>query len=164
MKASRIAIGLGLLSFNISATCPGTRNIKRKLNERDTEVCEEQIQAREASQLGERAPQEEYDDNAFVHPVLIGDLFPDDGATAVGRMIARAHTLQTLTPAFEGRTSRHNDSARAAARLGFNDAGTWSKDGVKFGGADSRVVLSREEVNRQENNGFRDVIGKMKIW
>jgi len=49
-----------------------------------------------------------------------------------------------------------NDLARAAVRLGFHDAGAWSKTSG-FGGADGSLVLNFDEINRSENNGLQTI-------
>lgn len=49
-----------------------------------------------------------------------------------------------------------NDAARAAVRLGFHDAGAWSKTSGS-GGADGSLILSIDEINRSENNGMQDI-------
>jgi manganese peroxidase len=49
-----------------------------------------------------------------------------------------------------------NDLARAAVRMGFHDAGSWSKSSGS-GGADGSLVLSIDEINRPENNGMQAV-------
>jgi hypothetical protein len=70
----------------------------------------------------------------------------------------------TLTAAFLGPTGRCNSLARQAIRLGFHDAGTWSKSlaaaGQDFGGADGSIALAGENT-RAENNGLQGVIQKM---
>lgn len=59
---------------------------------------------------------------------------------------------QAMTVAFTGPTGRCNSAARAAIRLGFHDAGSWSSTlaaaGQDFGGADGSIVLSGTEINR----------------
>ena len=69
---------------------------------------------------------------------------------------------------FNGITLRCNDLARAAIRLGFHDAGTWSSSlaaaGQDFGGADGSIALSGTEVNRPENNGLQAIIKQMISW
>ncbi|OJD28926.1 ligninase h2 precursor [Diplodia corticola] len=64
-----------------------------------------------------------------------------------------------LSLTFLGPTGRCNKWARAAIRLGFHDAGTWSN--TTWGGADGSIALSGTEINRSENNGLQDIIGKM---
>jgi hypothetical protein len=68
---------------------------------------------------------------------------------------------QDLTKEFKGHTGRCNDKARAAIRLGFHDAGTWSQpladSGKDFGGADGSLVLFGE-VTRGENRGLEDIV------
>jgi hypothetical protein len=67
---------------------------------------------------------------------------------------------------FMGGAGRCNDQARAAIRLGFHDAGTWSKTnkakGEDFGGADGSILLGFGEENRPENNGLQKIIKKLQ--
>ena len=60
-------------------------------------------------------------------------------------------------------SGRCNDRARAAIRLGFHDAGSWNQYSPN-GGADGSIALSGSEINRAENNGLQDIIGKMIGW
>lgn len=59
---------------------------------------------------------------------------------------------QAMTVAFTGPTGRCNAAARAAIRLGFHDAGSWSSSlaaaGQDFGGADGSIILSGSEISR----------------
>jgi len=75
---------------------------------------------------------------------------------------------QTLTKAFTGPTGRCNDLARSAIRLGFHDAGTWSKNlaskGQDFGGADGSIFLSGVEKGRPENRGLEGMIDQAGAW
>lgn len=61
-------------------------------------------------------------------------------------------------------TKECTDDARAAVRLGFHDAASWSKAasalGDDRGGADGSFLLFRED-NRPENNGLQDFVGKL---
>lgn len=67
---------------------------------------------------------------------------------------------------FSGSQKRCNDAARAAIRLGFHDAGTWSKalaaNGQDFGGADGSILKNFGEAARAENNGLQEIIGKLQ--
>lgn len=67
-----------------------------------------------------------------------------------------------LTKLFFGRTGLCNDAARAAIRLGFHDAGTWSKNnslaGMDFGGADGSLLMNFGEEFRSENNGLQGIL------
>lgn len=74
-----------------------------------------------------------------------------------------AYIAAELTLNFKGITGRCNKNARAAIRLGFHDAGTWSKSS-NGGGADGSIALSGTEINKAENNGLQDIIGKMITW
>lgn len=73
-----------------------------------------------------------------------------------------------MTAKFTGPTGRCNDWARAAIRLGFHDAGTWSSNlsasGQDFGGADGSIILSGTEINRKENNGLQNIAKQMTTW
>lgn len=72
-----------------------------------------------------------------------------------------------LTLLFKGAGGRCNDNARAAVRLGFHDAGTWSKQltaqGQDFGGADGSLLMKFGEDGRKENNGLQGIIAKLRV-
>ncbi|GAO18830.1 uncharacterized protein UV8b_03270 [Ustilaginoidea virens] len=57
-----------------------------------------------------------------------------------------------------------NDLARAAVRLGFHDAGTWSSKTGDGGGADGSIVLAGECESRAENKGLEDSCKKLREW
>ncbi|KAF2747941.1 class II peroxidase [Sporormia fimetaria CBS 119925] len=63
---------------------------------------------------------------------------------------------------------RCNAEARAAIRLGFHDAGTWSQvladQGKDYGGADGSIALSKEEESRPENKGLEKIIMRVRQW
>lgn len=67
---------------------------------------------------------------------------------------------------FIGAQARCNDRARAAIRLGFHDAATWSKSlrdsGQDYGGADGSILMGFGEAARLENNGLQDIIGRLQ--
>jgi len=79
-----------------------------------------------------------------------------------------AYVAIAMSLQFNGITLQCNDIARAAIRLGFHDAGTWSSalaaSGQDFGGADGSIALSGTEVNRPENNGLQAIIKQMITW
>ena len=79
-----------------------------------------------------------------------------------------AYVSLSMSLKFTGPTGRCNDLARAAIRLGFHDAGTWSSSlaasGQDFGGADGSIVLSGSEINRPENNGLQAIAKQMATW
>jgi hypothetical protein len=62
-----------------------------------------------------------------------------------------------------GSAGRCTNFARAAVRLGFHDAGTWSKS-TNRGGADGSIILSGECENRSENDGLEEICAQMRIW
>ncbi|KJZ79178.1 hypothetical protein HIM_01329 [Hirsutella minnesotensis 3608] len=66
--------------------------------------------------------------------------------------------------AMVGSAGRCNSNARQAIRLGFHDAGTWSKKTGRQGGADGSILLARECDDRRENKGLREICAKMREW
>ncbi|KAI0009346.1 peroxidase [Xylariaceae sp. FL0662B] len=63
---------------------------------------------------------------------------------------------------FRGASGRCTRWARMAVRLGFHDAGTWSKsEGV--GGADGSICLT-DEISDPENRGLEDMCVQMGDW
>jgi hypothetical protein len=58
-----------------------------------------------------------------------------------------------LVELFTNKDGTCNDLARASVRLGFHDAGAWSKTSG-FGGADGSLILNEEEIARPENAGL----------
>lgn len=77
------------------------------------------------------------------------------------------HISIAMSLAFTGPTLRCNDLARAAIRLGFHDAGTWSvklaAQGQDFGGADGSIALAGE-ISRPENKGLETIVKQMILW
>lgn len=63
---------------------------------------------------------------------------------------------QDLVLKFRNENGTCNDLARAAVRLGFHDAGSWSITSGT-GGADGSILLSSDEIDRPENNGLQDI-------
>ncbi|KAJ5356485.1 heme peroxidase [Penicillium concentricum] len=63
---------------------------------------------------------------------------------------------QELVELFRNNDGTCNNLARASVRLGFHDAGAWSKSSGT-GGADGSLVLSSDEINRPENNGLQEI-------
>lgn len=62
-----------------------------------------------------------------------------------------------------GSSGRCTKWARFAVRLGFHDAGTWSKATAdQGGGADGSIILSGTEIKRGENRGLEDVVVRFR--
>ncbi|KAF5353722.1 hypothetical protein D9758_008611 [Tetrapyrgos nigripes] len=59
-----------------------------------------------------------------------------------------------------------NDNTRAAVRLAFHDAGTFSLSleaaGKENGGADGSLLVDPDEVLRSENNGLQNIVALLK--
>ncbi|TQN66069.1 Ligninase LG5 [Colletotrichum shisoi] len=69
-----------------------------------------------------------------------------------------------LQAAFRGSSGRCTDFARAAIRLGFHDAGGWSKSTGPLGGADGSIILSSSEMTRGENRGLEEIVAQTQVW
>lgn len=67
-----------------------------------------------------------------------------------------------MTAKFNGTSGRCNKFARQAVRLGFHDAGVWSKSSG-YGGADGSILLS-DEMSRVDNNGLAGIAEQTKQW
>jgi hypothetical protein len=67
-----------------------------------------------------------------------------------------------MTAKFNGTSGRCNKFARQAVRLGFHDAGVWSKTSG-YGGADGSILLSNE-MSRTDNNGLSAIADQTKNW
>ncbi|KAG8626188.1 hypothetical protein KVT40_006589 [Elsinoe batatas] len=85
------------------------------------------------------------------------------------------HISNAMTAYFTGLISFNglptmncNDASRAAIRLAFHDAGTWSvrlaAQGQDFGGADGSIALAASEIGRTENNGLQSITKQMIAW
>ncbi|KAI0148540.1 ligninase H2 [Xylariaceae sp. FL1272] len=67
--------------------------------------------------------------------------------------------------AFKSKSGRCNGLARAAVRLGFHDAGAWSKEvASQGGGADGSICINDVEINQPENNGLQTIVKQMQKW
>lgn len=69
-----------------------------------------------------------------------------------------------MRDAMVGTAGRCNNFARAAIRLGFHDAGTWSLSTGDAGGADGSVVLAGECEDRRENSGMGEICALVRTW
>jgi hypothetical protein len=67
-----------------------------------------------------------------------------------------------MTAKFNGTSGRCSKYARQAVRLGFHDAGVWSKT-AGYGGADGSILLSNE-MSRADNNGLSAIADQTKNW
>jgi catalase (peroxidase I) len=67
-----------------------------------------------------------------------------------------------MTAKFNGTSGRCSKFARQAVRLGFHDAGVWSKSSG-YGGADGSILLS-DEMSRSDNNGLAAIADQTKKW
>ena len=67
-----------------------------------------------------------------------------------------------MTAKFNGTSGRCTKFARQAVRLGFHDAGAWSKTSG-WGGADGSILLT-DEINRSDNNGMADIAAQTRQW
>ncbi|ORY04864.1 heme peroxidase [Clohesyomyces aquaticus] len=79
------------------------------------------------------------------------------------------HVALEMEKMFRGQSGRCTAEARASVRLGFHDAGTWSKFTEDYGGADGSILLSglagnEDELKRGENNGLQNVAKVVIGW
>ncbi|KAL2070244.1 hypothetical protein VTL71DRAFT_13270 [Oculimacula yallundae] len=73
------------------------------------------------------------------------------------------HIALDMEKLFRGQSGRCTKYARAAIRLGFHDAGTWSKFDEDYGGADGSIILANE-LGRPENNGLQEIGAVTLSW
>lgn len=69
-----------------------------------------------------------------------------------------------MVPIFTGYSGRCTEMARAAVRMGFHDAGAWSKTTGPLGGADGSLLLAPEEMQRSDNRGLEAIVAQTKKW
>lgn len=69
-----------------------------------------------------------------------------------------------LKDAMVGTAGRCNKLARGAIRLGFHDAGGWSRNTGPYGGADGSILLANECEERRENGGLEGICAQMRVW
>lgn len=79
------------------------------------------------------------------------------------------HIALDMEKMFRGASGRCTAEARAAVRLGFHDAGAWSKFTDDYGGADGSILLSglsggESELSRPENNGLQQIASVTLDW
>jgi hypothetical protein len=54
-----------------------------------------------------------------------------------------------------------NDLARGAIRAAFHDCGAWEMSLGNTAGCDGSLILAKEEMERVENSGLKDIIPKL---
>ncbi|KAG4431165.1 hypothetical protein IFR05_013346 [Cadophora sp. M221] len=173
MKFTSILLGASAVAY--TAACPGTDKALRDLNNK--------LRTREAP--GPNDSDEMIGDLATVggvttvgktvQDILLGNVDPYTDEPWVGFLPAKGSALcakdtcciwkwiaQDMEAKFKGVSGRCNRFARAAVRLGFHDAGTWSKT-TGYGGADGSLILAGE-VGRPENNGLQEIVGVTQAW
>jgi manganese peroxidase len=112
-----------------------------------------------------------------VKDILLGDALPEDlvnsyllvppkdsQACAADTCCIWKYIADEMRDAMIGSALRCNNVARAAVRLGFHDAGAWSKSTGTGGGADGSIVLAGECESRGENDGLEEICAQMRIW
>jgi hypothetical protein len=94
---------------------------------------------------------------------------PDNEKCRADHCCVWRHIALDMEKTFRGASGRCTAEARAAVRLGFHDAGTWSKFTDDFGGADGSIILSgisggESELSRPENNGLQHIASVTTDW
>lgn len=79
------------------------------------------------------------------------------------------HIALDMEKVFRGASGRCTGEARAAVRLGFHDASTWSKFTEDYGGADGNIILSglaglEPELSRPKNSGLQHIADVTLAW
>ena len=72
------------------------------------------------------------------------------------------YVVDEMVAKFSGDSGRCNLYARGAVRLGFHDAGAWTK-GMTYGGADGSMILTNE-LSRDINRGLEEIVDQTRIW
>ncbi|KAF2259442.1 heme peroxidase [Lojkania enalia] len=72
------------------------------------------------------------------------------------------YVADEMATVFKGPSGRCTDLARGVVRLGFHDAGTWSKT-AGGGGADGSFILA-QEIMRPDNRGLENITNVMEDW
>jgi hypothetical protein len=72
------------------------------------------------------------------------------------------YVADDMASAFRDSSGQCNELARQAIRIGFHDAGTWSKSGGG-GGANGAIILAGEWT-RRENRGLEDIAIQLSAW
>ncbi|KAH7346851.1 peroxidase [Rhexocercosporidium sp. MPI-PUGE-AT-0058] len=173
MKFTSLILGATVVAY--TAACPGTDQAMKDLNTK--------LRAREAP--GPNDSDEMIGDLATiggvttvgktVQDILLGNVDPYSDEKWVSWLPAKGSAqcakdtcciwkwiAQDMEAKFRGGSGRCNRFARAAIRLGFHDAGAWSKT-TGFGGADGSLILAGE-INRPENNGLQEIVGVTQDW
>ncbi|KAK5627132.1 hypothetical protein RRF57_002847 [Xylaria bambusicola] len=88
----------------------------------------------------------------------------DSTACAEDTCCVWKYIADEMTVLFRGESGRCTKWARMAVRLGFHDAGTWSKATAhQGGGADGSICLT-DEYQLPENGGLEDMCLQMLMW
>ncbi|PHH90792.1 hypothetical protein CDD83_2641 [Cordyceps sp. RAO-2017] len=74
------------------------------------------------------------------------------------------HIADDMKSMMVGSAGRCNDLARQCVRLGFHDAGSWSKSTGRGGGADGSMVLTNECFDRPINRGLETACTQLAVW
>jgi hypothetical protein len=111
-----------------------------------------------------------------IKSILVGDGDPEDltstytlipslgtSACTEDKCCVWKHISNEMRLSMVGSAGRCTNAARAAVRLGFHDAGTWSKS-TNRGGADGSIILANECENRSENDGLEEICAQMRTW
>ncbi|KAI1366553.1 peroxidase [Xylaria arbuscula] len=88
----------------------------------------------------------------------------ESAACAADTCCVWKYIADEMTELFRGESGRCTKFARMAVRLGFHDAGAWSKaTAANGGGADGSLCLT-DEYLLPENGGLEDMCAQMLTW
>ncbi|RDA91963.1 hypothetical protein CP533_1360 [Ophiocordyceps camponoti-saundersi (nom. inval.)] len=74
------------------------------------------------------------------------------------------HIADVMRREMIGSAGRCNNLARQCVRIGFHDAGTWSKSNGLGGGADGSIILARECYTREIHRGLESGCDRIQVW
>ncbi|KAF4589491.1 ligninase H2 precursor [Ophiocordyceps camponoti-floridani] len=98
----------------------------------------------------------------FNHYVVVPDR--NSAACRADTCCIWKHIADVMRREMVGSAGRCNNLARQCVRIGFHDAGSWSKSNGLGGGADGSIVLAGECYTRPINRGLESGCDRLQAW
>ncbi|OAA60800.1 ligninase H2 precursor [Cordyceps fumosorosea ARSEF 2679] len=175
MKAPTITIAAVALAMRAAVAYPGIKDTIDQINSRAAasppNASPELIGDLEHLSESSLTPT-----GSAIKRILLGQLNPQDlvstytppprdsSACAADTCCIWKYIAEDLHAAMVGTAGRCNKLARGAVRLGFHDAGGWSRSTGPGGGADGSILLANECEERRENGGLLPICAQMRTW
>lgn len=176
MKVSSFLLGVSAIATTIA--CPGTEGAMADLKSRLAERADTDVQGPYDSfeMIGDLATAGATTVvGQSIQKILLGTVDPYSDVAynnilwPKGSMLCKMdqcciwkYIAQDMQKAFQGSSGRCNGMARSAVRLGFHDAGAWSKY-TGGSGADGSFILANE-ITRPENHGLEEIVPIVQGW